>query len=286
MQAVIVCPNCGAKVRARHRRCPRCRTKFEGQTASRFDFNRFAPAALAVLAIVTSASAYAVWRRSGEPPVDRPPVRAVAASRPGPSVRPPAPLPRPDDGDTPYLEAGRAGNAAYDAGNYPSALAAYREAVEKNPNDAESWSNMGQVLVKLGRVEEALAAFERAIALNGERWAYHFNLARAHGLLGHWDLAVIEYRQAQRLLPDDYAVTFNLGLALRNAGDLAGAAEQLEKAAALNPEDASFRLALARTYERLGRRQEAVSAYQQTLTLAPDATEAPIIRARIDALLK
>jgi tetratricopeptide (TPR) repeat protein len=290
MSGIIICPSCGAKVRARHERCPRCRTKFEQAFRPRLDvnFNRFAPAAVAVLAIVGTVAGYALWRQSSEPVVERVAAAAVAPARApkaGPA-RPPAPVRLDYDGATPFLEANRAGSAAYGAGAYETALAEYKKAVEKNPGDAESWSNLGQVLVRLKRVEEALTAFQRAIALNADRWAYHFNLARAQGLTGRWDLAVNEYRQAQRLLPDDYAVTFNLGLALRNAGDAAAAAEQLEKAAALNPEDASFRLALARTYEQLGRRQDAVSAYQHTLRLAPDATEAPVIRARIDALLK
>lgn len=286
MSQVIICPNCGAKVRARHHKCPRCRAKFNQATEPRFDFNRVAPAAVAVLAIAGAVAGYAVWRQSGEPPVETAaPVVVQEAQPAGPVQAPPAPVRR-EESSLPFVEAGREGNAAYGAGDYGGALAAYKEAVDKNPSDAESWSNMGQVLVRLGRVEQALPAFGRAIHLNPDRWAYHFNLARAQGLLGHWEVAVNEYRQAERLLPDDYAVTFNLGLALRKSGDTAGAAEELEKAAELNPQDASFRLALARTYEELGRKQDAVTAYQQTLTLAPDATEAPVIRARIDALLK
>jgi Flp pilus assembly protein TadD len=288
MSEVIVCPSCGAKVRARHQRCPRCRAKFTEATSPGLDFSRVAPAALGVLTLVGVIAAYAMWRQAGEPRPE--PVAAPAVAVPQPAARPARTEPAlPETAAGPsmsFADPGRAGNAAYGAGNYGDALAAYRAAVEKNPNDAESWSNMGQVLVRLGRVEEALPCFDRAIQLNGDRWAYHFNLARAHGLLGRWDVAVNEYRQAQRLLPDDYAVTFNLGLALRKAGDTAGAVPELARAAELNPQDASFQLALARAYDELGRKQEAVAAYQQTLALAPDATEAPIIRSRIDALLK
>jgi tetratricopeptide (TPR) repeat protein len=287
MTAVVVCQTCGAKVRARHNRCPRCRTTFTAPAAPRVDFNRVAPTAIGVLVLASAVAGYALWRQASESPAAVPSSPPAVAAQPKPAA-PTAEIPvaRRDSGDIPFIEANRAGSLAYGAGEYDRALAAYREAVEKNPGDAESWSNLGQVLVRLDRVVEALPAFQRAIQLDGDRWAYHFNVARAHGLLGHWDLAVNEYREAQRLFPDDYAVTFNLGLALRKSGDAAAAAEQLEKAAVLNPDDASFRLALARTYEQLGRKQDAVSAYQQTLALAPDATEAPIIRARIDALLK
>jgi tetratricopeptide (TPR) repeat protein len=286
MSEVIVCPSCGAKVRAKHNRCPRCRAKFDQGTRPRIDFNRFAPAAIAILIVAGAAAGYAVWRQRSERPIDAAPGPAVQAAEAAAAPVRPRPAVERDPASLPSIEPNRAGNAAYGAGDYEGALVAYRQAIEKNPSDAESWSNLGQVLVRLERTVEAVPALERAIQLNGERWAYHFNLARAHGLLGNWDVAVTEYRRAQQLLPEDYAVTFNLGLALRQAGDAAGAAEQLEKATALNPEDASFRLALARTYEQLGRKQDAVAAYQQTLALAPDATEAPVIRSRIDALLK
>jgi tetratricopeptide (TPR) repeat protein len=245
-----------------------------------------APAAVALVVLAGTVAGYAVWRQSSEPRVEPAAAPPAPAARSAPPSNAPPPAVEPAPSGLLFADPGRAGNAAYGAGDYAGALAAYREAVEKNPADAESWSNMGQVLVKLGRTIEALPAFDRAIRLNGDRWAYHFNLARAHGLLGNWDVAVTEYREAQRLLPDDYAVTFNLGLALRKAGDTAGSLQELERAAELNPLDASFRLALARIYEEVGRKQDAVAAYQQTLAMAPDATEAPLIRARIDALLK
>lgn len=289
--SVVVCPHCGAKIRAGRERCLRCYEKLgEAPPAPRFDGNRLAAGALIGFLCLTTVAVVALWRRearqSGQAPV-RP---ASVAARPAPGRPAPAPAARGRGtelpGEVPFIEPNRAGSAAYAAGDFDRALESYQEAVARNPQDAESWSNLGQVLVRLNRIEEAIPAFERAIDLNDGRWAYHFNLGRAHGLAGRWQRAVDEYRAAQQLYPDDYAIAFNLGLALRKSGDEAGALAQFQKASALDPQEPTFQLSIAMAYDKLGQVENAAAAYRKTLELAPEAPEAPAIRARIDALLK
>jgi Flp pilus assembly protein TadD len=188
------------------------------------------------------------------------------------------------DSDRAFLDAPAEAAVAYQAGDLPSALKHYQDAVERNPQDAESLSNLGQVLVKLNRVGEALPYFDRAIALIPDRWAYTFNRARALGLLGRWPEAVTEYRRAQALFPDDYVTTFNLALALRRLGDHEAAVAEFQKAIELEPTDASFRMALGSTYERLRKPAEAAAAYEEALRLAPEAPDADIVRGRIKQL--
>jgi len=45
-------------------------------------------------------------------------------------------------------------------GRHKEALAAYEEAAQRGPPDAETELNRGNVLQKLGRLEEALAAYD------------------------------------------------------------------------------------------------------------------------------
>lgn len=186
--------------------------------------------------------------------------------------------------ERPFMDASAVAATAYSAGDFTSALQGFQAAIEKNPQDAESLSNLGQVLVRLGRTEEALAYFDRAIAQIPDRWAYHFNRARALGLLGRWDEAIAGYRRAQLLFPGDYATTFNLAVALHKKGDDAAAVDEYWKAIDLAPEDAPFRFALALSYERLQKNADAVAAYEEYLRLAPDAPDAERVRARITQL--
>ncbi len=168
--------------------------------------------------------------------------------------------------------------------DYQAAYERYRDAVARNPNDAESLSNCGQALVRPGRTAEAIPMFERAIELNQQRWTYHFNLAHASGLLGQWDRAVQEYAAALDLFPDDPVTEFNLAMALHKRGDEATAVGHYRRAIELKADDATFYLALGISTEALGRTADAVAAYRRYVEMSPAAADAPNVRARIDKL--
>jgi Flp pilus assembly protein TadD len=290
MSEAILCPSCGAKVRASHDRCPRCRAWFRSPDPA-------ADARASHKLLVWSAAISSVfvvsmggwWILKADEPavvVTQTTPADPLASRRKPRTEPPkAGANQPaDPARTPFLEPSGAGSVSYESGDYASALEQYKAAVAKNPDDAESLSNLGQVLVRLGRPAEALPHFEKAISIIPDRWAYRFNLARALSVLGKWDEAIGAYRKAQELFPNDYATTFNLALTLHKKGDDAAAVEEYKKAIALSPNDASFHFALALSYERLQRTNDAVASYEEYLRLAPSASDADKIRARIAEL--
>ena len=282
----VVCGYCGARFRADRDRCPRCRTvivrpdptllaarsrKLLRATAG------FVGAFLLLVAVL--------WARNGgedEPAVA--PSRPVAASASAAGPAGPAAPSTAAGNSIPFLDPSGSAVVAYKGGDFESARLQFLAAVEKNPNDAESLSNLGQVLIKLGQTAEALPHLQRATTLNPDRWAYRFNYARALALLERWDESIASYQQAQRLFPDDYVTTFNLAMTLHKAGHEAAAVEQYLRAIELNPTDASFRIALGLSYERLQRTGDAVAAYSEYLRLEPSGAEAEKVRTRIAEL--
>jgi len=285
MARAIVCANCGSKIRADRERCPRCRAVLQTPDPARAvaESRRLARVAGVIVGIFV-LSLGALWLM-GEPARTPRAIRAPGnplAPRLTPTDR--QPVPTAPHREVPFLEPAGAAHLAYGAGDLASALVQYQAAVEKNPNDAEALSNLGQVLVKLNRPAEAIPYYQRAIAIIPDRWAYQFNLARALGLVGRMDESIATYRRAQQLFPDDYVTIFNLALALHKGGDDAAAVDQYQKAIALQPDEASFRMALANSYERLRKANEAVAAYQEYLRLSPDAPDADKVRARIAQL--
>lgn len=289
MSEPVLCETCGAKVRADREICPRCRTRRAVAAVPDAPASnpRLAKAAAGML-VTTVLGLGGLWMARGESPE---PARAVtrAPADPLAARRVAAPTPQPESAPAApathrYFEPSSQAAIAYDSGDFSASLEQYQAAVEKNPQDAESLSNLGQVLVRLGKVEEALPYFERAIALIPQRWAYRFNQARALGLLNRWDEAIASYREAQRLFPNDYATAFNLGQALHRKGDEAGAVTEYRKAIALDPNDPTFRMALGTSLERLQQPREAAAAYGDYLRLAPAAPDAPQVRERIAQL--
>lgn len=292
--AATVCQACGAKVRADRDRCPRCRAHLTvaAPAATPASSRRLMQAAAGVVGLFVLA-VLGLWMARPRVPGASSSAAAVdplASRRSAQAAAPAAPpaatpeQPAVDPRARPFMDASGAGSAAYGAGDYTAALARYQEAVTRNPQDAESLSNLGQVLVKMNRPAEAIPYFQKAAEILPGRWAYHFNLARALGLAGRSDDAITSYRRAQALFPDDYATAFNLAMALHHRGDEAEAVVQYQKAIALQPGDASFRKALGISLEQLQKGQEAAAAYQEYLRLAPSAPDADKVRERITTL--
>lgn len=288
MSAAVLCPKCGAKVRADRPRCPRCRAHLTLPNAAvaAASSRKLARGAAIVVAVfgLGLGGLWLVREPAAAPRATGPVADPLLVRRSAPALTALPSAPASTTEPPPFVEAAGEGSLAYAAGDYNASLAHYLAAVEKNPQDAESLSNLGQVLVRLNRTAESIPYFERAIAILPGRWAYQFNLARALGLLGRTDEAIAGYRRAQQLFPDDYATAFNLAMALHHKGDEAAAVEQYRKAIALQPDDPSFRKALGISYEQLHNGREAAAAYQEYLRLSPSAADADKVRARIAQL--
>jgi Flp pilus assembly protein TadD len=286
----IICAACGAKFRTGMKRCPRCRAVVVAPNpVAAAAASRKLQKAAAVLTVVFALILGILWLRQEKAPAAQPSAKTtadpLASRRPQTAtVQPGATAQQPASPERPFMDPSAKGLVAYAGGDFKTALAGYRSAVERDPQDAEAWSNLGQVLVKLNDVPQALTCFDRALALRPAQWTYRFNRARALGLLGRWDDAIVDYRQAQQLFPSDYVTTFNLGLALHKKGDEAAAVKTYQQAISLAPEDASFRMALGISLEQLGNRTEAAEAYREYLRLAPSAADADKVRAKIAQL--
>ena len=289
MAQTTSCTGCGAKFAIDRERCPKCRTEVPrvDPAAQAAHSKRLAQVSAAIVSIFLLVVG-GLWMMREPAPDDA--AMAIAATRDPLAARRQPPRSAGSaaratpDAERPFLDAAGKGTVAYTAGDYESSLARYEEAVRQNPQDAESLSNLGQVLVRMQRTAEAIPYFERAASLNPNRWAYRFNLARALSLLQRWDEAIAAYRQAQTLFPDDYATTFNLALTMHKKGDDAGAVAEYKKAIGLNPGDASFRMALAISYEALQQKSEAAGQYVEYLRLSPLAADADKVRAKIAQL--
>lgn len=289
MSDPIICEKCGAKLRPGRDRCPRCRAFVTVPDPARAAAeSRKLLKITAVMVGMFLLLLAGLWLRRDATPATSPARPTATAPTPardanGTGSQPAAHAPQAGR-DRPFLDAADEGALAYEAGDLPAALAKYQAAIERNPQDTDSLSNLGQVLVKMNRPADAIPYLSKAASLAPDRWAYQFNLARALGLLGRLDESIQGYRRAQDLFPNDYVTTFNLALSLHKHGDEAAAVEQYQKAITLQPEDASFRKALGISYERLQKPSEAAAAYQEYLRLSPEAADADKVRARIAEL--
>lgn len=180
--------------------------------------------------------------------------------------------------------ASAAGFAAFQAGDYGTALARFQEAIARNPHDADALNNAGQVLVELNRAPEAVTYLERASVARPSEAGIRFNLAVALARSGNPERAATAYRDVLAEKPDDLRAHHNLGLVLRQLGRDEEAAAAFQRATTLDQDEAPAWLGLALSLDRLGKREEAARAYERYVELDPANPEVPRMRERITQL--
>ncbi len=132
-------------------------------------------------------------------------------------------------------------------GNYDSALGYFENAVNKNPDRAEAWIQVGFCKVKQGKNHDAIRAFQQALRLRPNSYEAHNKLGDAYYYAGNYHRAVESYARAVLLRPDLAEGYYNLGMAYAELGDRAAAHAQAQR---LKPLDAEMYKKLMSELER------------------------------------
>ncbi|MEN3351878.1 MAG: hypothetical protein V7640_36, partial [Betaproteobacteria bacterium] len=140
--------------------------------------------------------------------------------------------------------------------------------------NADRYSNLGNVLLTVGRVEEALAAYRKAIALAPEHANAYMNLGVILGAQKRYEEAAQAHRRAIELNPASADVCRNFGNMLLRQGRLRDAIPYYCRSFTLEPQNRSTRTSLAFAYIALGELEKAVEIYQRSLDEEPDDPEA------------
>ena len=133
------------------------------------------------------------------------------------------------------------------------------------------------------QAEEKLQAIIIKQSDNPQAW---FDLGFAQGRVGKTTDSITAYRKATELSPKWFEAQQNLGFALAKSGDLAGAAAALKTAVTLKPTTGGQQ-ALSRAWLTLAQvteasqPQEALTAYQKSLELDAENSEAKLGVARL-----
>lgn len=161
-----------------------------------------------------------------------------------------------------------------DFDRYEEAEAAYRRAIELDPNYTAPWNCLGILMYyDLKRYEEAESAYRQAIQLDSKDafpWIGLGNLLQ-HQLSRH-DEAESAYRQSIKLDPNIAPPWYGLGNLLQQRLNRYGEAEAAyRQAIQLDPKRDYYWSKLGDLLEEhLGRTAEAIQAYRKCLELDPD----------------
>jgi tetratricopeptide (TPR) repeat protein len=161
-----------------------------------------------------------------------------------------------------------AGFQAIAAHRYEDAIARFTAAAAHDPllvDPAAQTLRMAQGILALraGRIELAQAHLEAAARAMPDSSEAHRILGQVRAARGHYASAVESLDAAVRLAPGDERARVALGRALSDAGDWERAEAVLLETTETMPEAAEARWELARMYEILERRADAVAALQE-----------------------
>lgn len=140
------------------------------------------------------------------------------------------------------MEYNEIGIAALQKGEYEKAVESFMQGVEKDPENAVGYINLGNVFASLGDAERAEPFFQKAITLDAEAGTAYYGLANLYYNKERFEEAAKLYEKAIRQGIEEADVYFMLGKSLERSSKEKLALPYLQRAAELAPNDLEIRL--------------------------------------------
>lgn len=123
------------------------------------------------------------------------------------------------------------GNALARLGDTPTAIDAYRKAIEqRHGNYSRALNNLGVLLIRQERWDEALEALSSALRQENFRYGEaSYNLGRVYAAQGNAKLAISEWTRALVSQPDHVDAALLLARALASGGDVDRAVSVIDR---------------------------------------------------------
>ncbi|HLU37772.1 MAG TPA: tetratricopeptide repeat protein, partial [Planctomycetota bacterium] len=142
--------------------------------------------------------------------------------------------------------------------DFAQAIAAFRAALEKQPDDAQARVMLARLLAEDGEFAAALAEYQRlAMASPGARRQHFREIARLHLEMFDLDAAIEVWRTAMRDNPDNAAVFLEVGREFMAIQRVPEALEAFEQAVRLRANDPDIQFRLAEALRQAGKVDEA-----------------------------
>jgi len=161
-------------------------------------------------------------------------------------------------------------------GQTSQALESAREAVRRDPKNAEAHHYLGLIFMNLSEYDQAIGHLEQATKLDPHYTDAHNVLGVVYRETKQYDKALKEFQTAlaDRTYRTPEKIQLNLGNLYLDQGVLSEAQRSFEKAVSLNPKYLLGYIGLGTTYQRMGKPDLASAQYRKVIELAPNGPEA------------
>jgi predicted TPR repeat methyltransferase len=159
------------------------------------------------------------------------------------------------------------------ANNFPAAIEAFRSAIARGVQDPAIHRHLGEVLAMTGKGDEALAAFREALALEPKSAETYHSIGVLFGRAGVTDKATEGFQTALRFDPNHAQAHRALAAIYHRTGKLDEATSQYDAAIAADPSDLEARMEFAAVLEKQSRFDDAAAQYREMLRQQPDLVD-------------
>ncbi len=147
---------------------------------------------------------------------------------------------------------------------------AFMKAIEANPKNPTPFVNLAQLAVAEGRSEEATDFLDQALALKPDLASALHLRSQIHARAGDMDRAKADAEAVVKSAPDDPLAWYNLGAVRYAASSYEEAIEALARAIELQDDYANALFVQALSFEKIGKRADALRALERIAALNPD----------------
>ena len=157
----------------------------------------------------------------------------------------------------------------HEQGKFDKAIRSYQNALETNPDDSQSWNNLGRVFMDSGRKQEALDAYKRSTKLNSRNSNAWNNLGNYYRLSGEFEKAIDAYKKSSKFEPHIEIPLINRAATLLDLGQPDKAIRALRKANRIDPSNVVTLMKLAKIYAGMNRFKDASTSYNKAIKEDP-----------------
>lgn len=173
------------------------------------------------------------------------------------------------------------GKRSFDARRFEEAVAAFRKAVEADPEDPNSRYNLGLALLEMNQPEAAVEEFEEILQRQPEHAQGLYGRALARNRMGDLAGAEADYRAAVATNPDHLRAHFDLGNLLWQSSHFDEALGHFNEAIRIDPANVYARYRRAAGLVGLKRFLDARRTLEQDLATLGEAGELHLLLARL-----
>lgn len=168
---------------------------------------------------------------------------------------------------------------------YENGLTLWRDVLEKAPNNARAYSNLGTAIEKREGIEAAAVYYETAVQLDPSRHEALNNLGHARFLQGQYQEALTLFERALKMRPRSPETLNGKGSTYLALGRLPEAIDTFQTALSIEPNNVEAEKELGSALMRLGKIEEALRHLKRAVEIDPDFVDARINLAAVQMQL-